>query len=71
MTTDHKILSVVYVSRNGHRNALILQDEYTNWIQSYFWEEHRCIRNCIMSAQISSFESEARNNRHGKFEGVS
>ena len=34
ITADHKILKVKSESRCGHRNAVILQDDVTNWIQS-------------------------------------
>ena len=35
ITADHKILNVGIESRCGHRNALIVQDDFTNSIQSY------------------------------------
>ena len=34
ITADHKILKVRNESRCGQRNALIVQNEFTNWIQS-------------------------------------
>ena len=35
VTADHKILNVENESRCGRKDALIVQDELTNWIQSY------------------------------------
>ena len=34
-TAEHKILNVENASRCGHKNAVIVQDDFTNWIQSY------------------------------------
>ena len=39
ITADHKILNVENESRCGHRNALIVQDDFTNWIQSYLMKK--------------------------------
>ena len=35
ITADHKILSEESESRNNHRNAVVVQDLATQWIQSY------------------------------------
>ena len=35
VTADHKIRNVEKESRCGHKDALIVQDDFTNWIQSY------------------------------------
>ena len=34
ISTDHKILNVENESRCGHTVALIVQDDFTDWIQS-------------------------------------
>ena len=35
ITTDHKVLSDNYESRNNHRHAVVVQDLTTQWIQAY------------------------------------
>ena len=35
ITADHKILNVENGSRGGHKNALVVQDNFTDWTQSY------------------------------------
>ena len=35
ITADHKILNAENESRCGHKNGLIVQDDFTKWIQSY------------------------------------
>ena len=35
LTADHNILNLVDESRRGHQNALIVQDGYSYWSQSY------------------------------------
>ena len=35
ITADHKVLSEESESRNNHRNAAVVQDLATQWIQSY------------------------------------
>ena len=35
ITADQKILNVENESRCGHKNAVIVQDDFTNSIQSY------------------------------------
>ena len=34
ITAEHKILNVENEARCGHKNALIVQDDLTNWIQT-------------------------------------
>ena len=35
MTADHKTLAEDQSARGGERYALVIQDEYSKWIQSY------------------------------------
>ena len=35
ITADHKVLSDICESRNNHRNAVVVQDLATQWIQAY------------------------------------
>ena len=57
ITADHKIRNVENVSRCGHRNALIVQDDFTKWIQSYLMktkdtsETMSCLQRFILPSQ--------------------
>ena len=35
VTADHETFNVENESRCGHKNSLIVQDEFANWIQGY------------------------------------
>ena len=68
ITSDHKNQNVESESRCGHRNAPIVQDEYTNWIQNYPMKTKRNIRNCVVFAVIPSVVTEAGKHLQRQFE---
>ena len=54
ITTDHLILNVENESKCGHKNALIVQYDHSNWIQSYPMKHERNIGDNVLVTQISS-----------------
>ena len=59
ITADQKILNVENESRSGRKNASIVQDYFSNWIQSYPLENERNIGDKVVFTKISSSFTEA------------
>ena len=58
ITADHKILTVENESRCGCRKTQIVQDDLTNWIQSYPMKNKRNTGNDVVFPKISSSVTE-------------
>ena len=62
ITADRKILNVENESRSGHKKALIVQDDFTSWIQSHPTKSERNTGDRVVFTEISSSFTEAGNN---------
>ena len=51
-------------------NALIVQDDFTSWVQSYSTKNERHIGNQFVFTKISSFVTHAGNNSHWQVKSV-
>ena len=70
ITADHIMLNVENESRCGLDNALIVQDDFANVIQSYPMKNERIIGNNVVITKMPSSIKGAGNNSHRQFQRV-
>ena len=70
LSADHKILKVENESKRGHKNALIVQDDFTNWIQSFPMKTKGYIGNNVAFKEIDCSVTEAGHNLHRQFQSI-
>ena len=58
------ILNVENESRGGHKNALIVQDDFTNWIHSFPMKTKDTSENNVVFTEVSTSVTEAGKNLH-------
>ena len=68
ITAGHKIQNVGNESGCGHKHALIVQDDFTNVMQSHPMRTKRDIGNNVVFTRISSSVTETGKNLHRQFQ---